>query len=79
MNPKNAPVAGSGGTERQAAIASLVETCKLNGVHRHSCLADIIADHPPTQLDDLLPWAYAAKQLKAEAQDSSHVEAARTT
>lgn len=52
-------------------IASLVETAKLNGVDPQYYLADVIArivaGHPQSQLDDLLPWAYASQPLKAVA------------
>lgn len=72
LNRKNALFAGSdGGAEHWAVIASLVETAKLNGVDPQYYLADVIArivaGHPQSQLDDLLPWAYAATQLKAVA------------
>jgi transposase len=46
-----------------AVIASLIETCKLTGIEPHAYLADVITkivnDHPNSQIDDLLPWAYA--------------------
>lgn len=52
--------AGSdGGAEHWATIAALVETCKLNSVGPHLYLADvtarIVAGHPQSQPDDLLP------------------------
>lgn len=72
LNRKNALFAGSdGGGEHWAAIASLIETCKLNNVDPQAYLADIIArivaGHPQSQIDDLLPWAYAPTPLKAVA------------
>lgn len=72
LNRKNALFAGSdGGAEHWAVIASLVETCKLNGVDPQAYLADVIArivaGHPQSQIDDLLPWAYATPPLKAVA------------
>jgi transposase len=72
LNRKNALFAGSdGGGEHWAAIASLIETCKLNNVDPQAYLADIIArivaGHPKSQIDDLLPWAYAPTPLKAVA------------
>lgn len=72
LNRKNALFAGSdGGGEHRATIASLVETAKLNGVDPYAYLADVItrivAGHPQSQLDDLLPWAYAPAPLKAVA------------
>ncbi|MFC3673906.1 IS66 family transposase [Ferrovibrio xuzhouensis] len=72
LNRKNALFAGSdGGAEHWAVIASLVETCKLNAVDPQAYLADVItrivAGHPQSQLDELLPWAYAPAPLKAVA------------
>jgi transposase len=72
LNRKNALFAGSdGGGEHWATIASLVEACKLNGVDPQAYLADVIArivaGHPQSQIDDLLPWAYAPAPLKAVA------------
>lgn len=72
LNRENALFAGSdGGAEHGAVIASLVETCKLNGVepltYLTSVIARILAGHPQSGLDDLLPWAYASQPLKAVA------------
>jgi len=63
LNRKNALFAGSdGGGEHWAAIASLVETCKLIGVEPQAYLTDVITriveGHPQRPLDELLPWAY---------------------
>ena len=50
------------GGSHWAVIASLVETCKLNGVDPQSYLGDVISrivgGHPQSQLDELMPWAY---------------------
>jgi transposase len=67
LNRKNALFAGSdGGGEHWAVIASLIETCKLIGVEPHAYLADVITrivnDHPTSQIDELLPWAYLTTQ-----------------
>ena len=72
LHRRNALFACSDGSaEHWATIASLVETCKLNGVDPHAYLADVIArivaGHPQSQIDDLLPWAYAPTPLKAVA------------
>jgi transposase len=73
LNRKNALFAGSdGGAEHWAIIASLIETCKLNAVDPQQYLADVITrivnGHPNSQIDDLLPWAYAPSvDLKAVA------------
>jgi transposase len=72
LTRKNALFAGSdGGAEHWAVVASLVETAKLNGVDPQAYLADVItrivAGHPQSGLDELLPWAYAPQPLKAVA------------
>ena len=65
LGRKNYLFAGSDtGGERAAAIYSLIETAKLNGVDPQAWLTDIlgrIADHKITRIDELLPWSYAAK------------------
>jgi len=72
LTRKNALFAGSdGGGEHWATIASLVETCKLNGVDPQVWFADVLAKlaggHPITRLDELLPWAYARQAETAVA------------
>ena len=47
------------GGERAAAIYSLVETAKLNGLDPEGYLSEVlgrIADHPINRIDELLPW-----------------------
>ena len=47
------------GGERAAAIYSLVETAKLNGLDPEAYLRDVferIADHPINRIEELLPW-----------------------
>jgi transposase len=63
LGRKNHLFAGSdGGAEHWAVIASLVETCKLNGIDPEAYLADVITrivgGHPNIRRDELLPWAY---------------------
>jgi transposase len=57
---RNWTFAGSDrGGERAAAIYTLVETAKLNGVDPQAWLADVLArmaDHPARRVDELLPW-----------------------
>jgi transposase len=65
LNRKNALFAGSdGGGEHWAVLASLIATCKLNGIDPQGYIADVITrivqGHPNSRLDELLPWAYAA-------------------
>ena len=47
------------GGERAAAVLSLIETAKLNGIDPEAYLRDVltrIADHPINRIDELLPW-----------------------
>ena len=72
LSRKNALFAGSdGGAEHWAAVASLVETCKLNDVDPLAYLTDVLTrivnGHPNREIDQLLPWAYRAQLLKAVA------------
>lgn len=57
--------------EHWAVIASLIETCKLNGVDPLNYLTDVLArivnGHPNSQIDQLLPLAYRRQELKAVA------------
>ena len=64
LNRKNALFAGhDAGAENWAIIASLIETCKMNGVDPHAWLSAtltaIVQGHKQSQIDDLLPWNYA--------------------
>ena len=64
LNRKNALFAGSdGGAENWAIVASLIETCKLNGLDPQAYLADVLTKivngHLARKLDELAPWAYA--------------------
>ena len=66
LNRKNALFAGhDAGAANWAIIASLVETCKLNAIEPHAYLTQtlraIINGHKQSQINDLLPWNYAAK------------------
>jgi transposase len=68
LSRKNALFAGSDeGAANWAAIASLIETCKLNDVNPHAWLTDtltkLVNRWPQSRIDELMPWAYA----KAEA------------
>ncbi|KKC34965.1 IS66 family transposase [Devosia psychrophila] len=59
------------GGQRAAFMYSLIVTAKLNDVDPQAWLADIlarIADHPSHQLDELLPWNWAAQhQIRKSA------------
>ncbi|WP_416339726.1 transposase domain-containing protein [Paracoccus sp. (in: a-proteobacteria)] len=66
LNRKNALFAGhDAGAENWAVIALLVETCKMNGIDPQAwpaaTLTAIVQGHKQSQIDDLLPWSYAAK------------------
>jgi transposase len=61
LGRKNALFAGShGGGRTWAIIASLIQTAKLNEVEPFAYLRDVlqqlVAGHPATRLDELLPW-----------------------
>ena len=67
LTRKNALFAGHDrGGVHWGIIASLIETCKLNAVDPQAYLADVLSrlvnGWPMRQIDDLLPWAYAASQ-----------------
>jgi transposase len=64
LNRKNALFAGSDqGGVHWGVIASLIETAKLNAVDPQAYLADVLTRlvnrHPASQIDQLMPWAYA--------------------
>ena len=66
LNRKNAIFAGhDAGAANWATIASLVKTCKLNAVEPHAYLTQTLSatvnGHKQSQIDDLLPWSYAAR------------------
>ena len=61
LNRKNALFAGHDtGAQNWAILASLIETCKLNGIEPHRYLADtlvaIVNGHRQSQIEELLPW-----------------------
>jgi transposase len=60
LGRKNWIFAGSdSGGERAAAIYTLIETAKLNGLDPEAYLREVfgcIADHPINRIADLLPW-----------------------
>jgi hypothetical protein len=64
-------VASDGGGEHWAILASLIETCKLNGVDPQAYLTDafarLVAGYPINRLDQLLPWTWAAAQQTRRA------------
>ncbi len=66
LNRKNALFAGHDtGAENWAAIASLIETCKLNDVdplaYLTTTLTAIVNGHKQSCIDELLPWNYSGR------------------
>jgi hypothetical protein len=62
---------GDDGGARWAAVASLVETCKLNGVDPQRYFTDLLIrlvnGWPNSRIDELMPWCWT----KADDQPSS--------
>ena len=63
LNRKNAFFAGhDAGAQNWAVIASLIETCKLNGIEPHAYLSAVLTaiaqGHTQTDINELLPWKY---------------------
>jgi hypothetical protein len=71
LGRKNYLFAGAdSGGERAAAIYSLVETAKLNGLDPEAYLRQVlgcIADHPINRIDELLPWNMTPPTMLQEA------------
>jgi transposase len=64
LGRKNSLFAGNDeGAENWACLASLIETAKLNGVHPHAWLTEILTKlvnrWPASRIDELMPWVYA--------------------
>jgi hypothetical protein len=71
LNRKNALFAGCDeGARAWACIASLIETCRLNGIDPEAYLADVLEKlvngWPAARIGELLPWAYAKPALAPE-------------
>jgi transposase len=66
LGRRNWTFAGSDrGAERAAAIYTLLQTAKLNGVDPQAWLSDVlarIASHPAKRLHELLPWNWKQAQ-----------------
>jgi transposase len=68
LSRKNSLFAGSDeGGANWAAIASLIETCKLNRVNPHTYFTDLLTrlvnGWPQNRIDDLMPWVWAPQTL----------------
>jgi transposase len=67
LNRKDALFAGHDrGADHWATVASLIETCKLNGVDPQAYLASVLSrlvnGWLTRKIDELMPWAYVASQ-----------------
>lgn len=63
-------VGADSGGERAAALYSLIETAKLNGLDPEGYLRQVlacIADHPINRIDELLPWNMTPPTMLQEA------------
>jgi hypothetical protein len=71
LTRKNALFAGCDqGAANWAAVASLIETCKLNGVDPQAYIEDVLTKlvnlWSASRIDDLMPWAWARAQNSTE-------------
>src|SRR3954453_18015856 len=68
---KNYLFAGSdAGGRRAAALYSLIESAKLNGLNPQLYIADVLArigDHPARRIADLLPWNWKTAEITRAA------------
>lgn len=67
LSRKNALFAtGDDGGARWAAVASLVETCKMNGVDTQRYFTDLLTrlvdGWPNSRIDELMPWCWASAE-----------------
>ena len=72
LNRKNALFAGHDeGAQNWACIASLIETCKLNGVDPQTYFDDVLTKlvnlWPASRLDELMPWNWASEAATKRA------------
>jgi transposase len=78
LGKKNYLFCGSdAGGQRAAAIYSLVETAKLNGLDPEAYLREVferIAEHPINRIDELLPWNIARRD--EEQRQTAYAKAA---
>jgi transposase len=60
----------SRGAERAAAMATLIQTAKMNDADPQAWLADVLArmaDTRQSRLNDLLPWNWSAQSARLAA------------
>ncbi len=74
-NRKNWLFAGSNaGGERAAAIYSLTETAKLNGLNPEEYLRQVlerIAEHPLKKVHELLPWNLTTVRARLDQRNAA--------
>lgn len=75
LGRKNWLFAGSDkGGERAAAMLSLIETARMNGLDPEAYLRDVltrIADHPINRIDELLPWHWNRDDRYSQTADAA--------
>src|SRR5262249_54014630 len=63
--------ASDAGAENWACLASLIETCKLNGVDPQAYLTDVLTRlvnlWPAARIDELMPWAWTGARWRRPA------------
>jgi hypothetical protein len=69
LSRKNSLFAGSDeGGENWANLASLIETCKINGVNPQTYFTELLTrlvnGWPQTNIDELMPWHHTTSQLQ---------------
>ena len=72
LSRKNSLFAGSNeGAANWAVVASLVETCKLNGVEPHAYFTDLLTrlvqGWPNARIDELMPWQWAKSAASSQS------------
>ncbi len=72
LGRKNYLFAGADtGGERAAALYTIVQTAKLNGVNPQAYLRDTLAKiadgHPINRIDELMPWRFWPTNVQPEA------------
>ena len=64
-------VASEAGGKRAAALYTIVQTAKLNGVNPQAYLRDTLAKiadgHPINRIDELMPWRFWPTNVQPEA------------
>jgi transposase len=59
------------GGERAAAIYSIIETCKLNGIEPQAYMTDVMqkiaGDWPNSRIEELMPWSWSKREQQKAA------------